>query len=156
MNTMKETFVNETCNEYREKFHSCLKSWKMGAITGVLVAAALSFLFSGFHLDSTFFILLPFMAVASTQFLAALFAMRYTEDFGLSCIPRGIMAVGNAGCDLFAGTYVLTWFAYLLIGMSVLGWLVGMLLFSFLFPLETVYYGIRSALAGNRPIKEMA
>ena len=49
MNTMKETFVNETCNDYREKFHSCLKSWKMGAITGVLVAAALSFLFSGFQ-----------------------------------------------------------------------------------------------------------
>ena len=156
MNTTKEAFkmANEFHNAYHEKFHSCLKSWKMGAITGVLIAAALSFLFSGFRLDSTFFVLLPFMAVAGIQVMSAVFAMRYTEDFGLSCIPRGIMAVGSAGYNFFEGTYVLLWVYYLIMAGLLCGWLLAVLFFAFVFPLETLYYWIRYKLEAGR-VKNM-
>lgn len=151
-NISKETFrrVNEAHNSYYDKFHSCKRAWTKGAIFGTLIGAALSFLMSGFQLDSTFFMLFLFQGIAGVMVMTAIFGLQYTRDFGLSCIPRGIMAFGNAGCELFAGTYVLTAFAYFLIAASVCGWIFGMVLFSFLFPLETLYYWIRYRLEAER------
>ena len=151
-NISKETFrrVNEAHNSYYDKFHSCKRAWAKGAIFGTLFGAALSFLLSGFRFDSTFFVLFLFQGIAGIMVLAAVFGLKYTQEFGLSCIPRGIMAFGNAGCELFAGTYVLAAFAYFLIAASVCGWIFGVVLFSFLFPLETLYYWIRYRLEVER------
>ena len=151
-NISKETFrrVNEAHNSYYEKFHSCKVACVKGSIFGGLIGAVLSFLMSGFQFDSTFFVLLPFQGIAGIMVMTAIFGLQYTNDFGLSCIPRGIMAVGNAGYDFFAGTYVLIGVAYVLIGASICGWLLGVLVFSFLFPLETLYYWIRYRLEVER------
>ena len=155
-NISKETFrrVNEAHNRYYDKFHSCKSAWAKGTIFGTLIGAALSFLMSGFRFDSTFFMLFVFQGIAGIMVLAAVFGLQYTRGFGLSCIPRGIMAFGNAGCRMFAGTYVLVGFACFLIGASVCGWIFGVVLFSFLFPLETLYYWIRYRLEVER-IKAM-
>ena len=151
-NISKETFrrVNEAHNSYYDKFHSCKRAWAKGTIFGTLIGAALSFLMSGFQLNDMFFMLLIFQGIAGVMVLTAIFGMQYTKNFGLSCIPRGIMAFGNAGYDIFAGTYVLIGVAYVLIGASVCGWLLGVLLFAFLFPLETLYYWIRYRLEVER------
>lgn len=148
MNITKEAFqrTNEAYNRYYDKFQSCKQAWKKGLIFGSLIGVGLAALISGFQFDETFFCMLIFTVISGIMIMAAIFGLRYTEDFGLSCITRGIVAVGNAGCEFFAGTYVLAWVAYLLIGLSVTGWLFGVILFSFLFPLETLYYWIRYRL----------
>lgn len=145
---------NEELNCYYEEYHSCKRSWKMGCLVGTPVGAALSFLISGCRFDSTFFILLPFLVISGIQFMAAFFAMRYTADFGLSCIPRGIYAVGTAGLRIFAGTYVLVGFAIFLYSLGIVAWLFGMCFFSFLFPLETLYYYLRYKLE-EKKIRKM-
>lgn len=128
---------------YREKFHECAKSWKMGAIFGSIVGVLLTFLFSGFQLDTVFFVMLPFTVLSGVMCLTTVFAMRYTSDFGLSRVPFALQRAATGVWNIFAGTMVTLAFALFLCGMILFAWLFGFMFFALFFPLETLYYWIR-------------
>lgn len=138
-------------DEYREKFQACKKSWKMGAIFGSLLGVALTMLFSGFAFDSAFFCLLPFQVVSGIAVMAAVFGMKYTEGFGCSWIPMLMFKANEGFQEIFDGTYVYVWFLMVLIGIGVFTWVFGMLIFAWLFPLETLYYWIRARHEEKEP-----
>ena len=132
--------------EYREKFQACKKSWKKGAIFGVLIGIILAFLFSGFRFDATFLVLLPFTAVSGTFVMAAVFGLRETEGFGCSGLTRLALLANDSFQEIFDGTYVSNGFAMFLTVLNVFTWVFGLMLFTFLFPPETLYYFIRSRI----------
>ncbi len=134
---------NAELNGYYEEFQGCKKSWLWGTIIGILVGAGLSYLFAGFDFDSIFFGTLPFTVVASIWVMAAVFALKFTEDFGLSCVPRGMLSFALSIWDCFAGTYVLVPVAIALMCLVLFAWLFGMGFFVFVLPIETLYYAIR-------------
>ena len=152
MTINRETYkrANQVYNRYYEEFHSCKKAWLKGTIFGLLIGAALSFLISGFQFDETFFILTIFQGMAGILVLTAVFGMKYTSDFGLSCIPRAITKIGDAGYEFFEGTYVLLWVYYLIMVGLIGGKVLALCVFSFLFPVQTLYYWIRYKMEAKR------
>ena len=134
-------------NPYYGKFHSCMRAWLMGLITGIPIGAALAFLFNGFQLDTVFFVMLPFTAFAGIWVMATVFALGYTSGFGCSCIPLTIFRLGNGFIGIFSGIYLLLWVVILLWSIWGCIWLFGLFVFMGLFPLQTIYYGIRYGIA---------
>lgn len=128
---------------YYEKYQACKQSWKMGAIFGTLTGILLSLLIAGFEFSNTFFILLPFQTIAGIWVVSTAFALKYTQGYGCSRIANGIFRFGMLGFDYFAGTYVLLWVAVTIIAIALLFWFIGFMLFVFIFPLQTLYYGLR-------------
>ena len=140
---------NEEENLYYEEFQACKKSWKKGTIFGVLIGIVCGLLFSGFRINDIFFGMTAIMSISGTWTMATIFGLKYTEGFGLSCISTWIAETGLFIVGIFAGTFVLAWVA-LVLGCILLGaWIIAMLFFALVFPLETLYYWIRYTIEKN-------
>ena len=145
MNITKESLkkANEKHNLYYEEFESCKKSWKWGAIIGMVPAFLISFLISEFQINEMFFFMMLVGAIGCIPMAAACCALRFTDDFGFSCVPLTIIEIGGSIAGMFAGTVVLVGvaLAVLAIGFTLVA--IAIVLFTFIFPLETLYYWIR-------------
>ena len=142
-------------NLYYEEYHACKKSWKMGSFVGVPLGILGGLLISGFQLNDVFWVMSIIMSISSVWVMAAVFALSFTEDFGLSCIPSGILSIGFAVMGFFAGTYVLVWVAIALLGVVFGLWIIGLFIFAMVFPLETLYYRIRYSIEKRYIIKDI-
>ena len=137
---------NEENNLYYEEFQACKKSWGRGAIFGVLAGIVCGLLFSGFEFNDIFFGMSAIMSISCTWTFATIFGLKYTDDFGLSCVPAWIIEVGLSIVSIFAGTFVLAWVSILLGGIVIGAWLLAFMFFALVFPLETLYYLIRYSI----------
>ena len=146
---------NEEKNLYYEEFQACKKSWVKGAIFGVLAGIVCGLLFSGFEFNDIFFGMSAIMSISCTWTLATIFGLKYTEDFGLSCVPAWIMETGLLIVGIFAGTFVLAWVSVLLGGIVIGAWLLAFMFFALAFPLETLYYWIRYSIEKKSIRKSM-
>lgn len=146
---------NEEKNLYYEEFQACKKSWIKGTIFGVLAGIVCGLLFSGFEFNDIFFGMTAIMSISCTWTLATIFGLKYTEDFGLSCISAWIAETGLSIVGIFAGTFVLAGVA-LALGCVFLGaWLIAFMFFALVFPLETLYYWIRYSIEKKSIRKSM-
>ncbi len=146
---------NEEKNLYYEEFQACKKSWVKGTIFGVLAGIVCGLLFSGFEFNDVFFGMSVIMSISCTWTLATIFGLKYTEDFGFSCVPAWIMEVGLSIVAIFAGTFVLAWVSVLLGGIVIGAWLLAFMFFALAFPLETLYYWIRYSIEKKSIRKSM-
>ena len=146
---------NEENNLYYEEFQACKKSWIKGTIFGILAGIVCGLLFSGFEFNDIFFGMSAIMSISCTWTLATIFGLKYTEDFGLSCIPAWLMEVGLSIVSIFAGTFVLAWVSVVLGAIVIGAWLLAFMFFAFAFPLETLYYWIRYSIEKKSIRKSM-
>ncbi len=146
---------NEENNLYYEEFQACKKSWIKGIIFGILAGIVCGLLFSGFEFNDIFFGMSAIMSISCTWTLATIFGLKYTEDFGLSCIPAWLMEVGLSIVGIFAGTFVLAWVSVVLGAIVIGAWLLAFMFFAFAFPLETLYYWIRYSIEKKSIRKSM-
>lgn len=146
---------NEENNLYYEEFQACKKSWIKGTIFGILAGIVCGLLFSGFELNDIFFGMSAIMSVSCSWTLATIFGLKYTEDFGLSCIPAWLMEVGLSIVSIFAGTFVLAWVSVVLGAIVIGAWLLAFMFFALAFPLETLYYWIRYSIEKKSIRKSM-
>jgi hypothetical protein len=146
---------NQEENLYYEEFQGCKKSWIKGLIFGLPAGILCGLLFSGFEFNDIFFGMSAIMSISCIWTIASFFAVRYTEDFGCSCIPNGAIVIGTSVLGFFAGTYVLAWVALLLCGVVFGSWIFCLFLFTILFPLETLYYWIRYSIEKKSIIKKL-
>ena len=145
---MEMTFKkrNEEENLYYEEFQACKKSWVKGTIVGVLAGIVCGLLFSGFEFNDIFFGMSAIMSISCTWTLATVFGLKYTECFGLSCVPAWIMEVGLSVVGIFVGTFVLAWVSVVLGAVVIGAWLLAFMFFAVAFPLETLYYWVRYSI----------
>ena len=146
---------NEENNLYYEEFQACKKSWIKGTIFGILAGIVCGLLFSGFELNDIFFGMSAIMSISCSWTLATIFGLKYTEDFGLSCIPAWLMEVGLSIVSIFAGTFVLAWVSVVLGAIVIGAWLLAFMFFALAFPLETLYYWIRYSIEKKSIRKSM-
>lgn len=134
----RETFEEELT--YAEKFEGCKRSWIKGAIFGGLAAVGMSILFGG--LFSNFFTSLFFWTPSCIMMIAAIFAMKYTSDYGFSWLAGVLLKISSGVWDPFEDSEVSAGFYYFLLAISLTAGMFGMVCFAFLFPAETLYYWI--------------
>ena len=146
---------NEEKNLYYEEFQACKKSWIKGTIFGILAGIVCGLLFSGFEFNDIFFGMSAIMSISCIWTLATIFGLKYTEDFGLSCVPAGIMKVGLSIAGIFAGTFVLAWVSVVLGAIVIGAWLLAFMFFAVAFPMETLYYWIRYSIEKESIRKSM-
>ena len=140
---------NREENAYYEKFHACRKSWLRGIIFGIPAAVLFGLLFSGGAIDEVFCYTSIVMTFICTGTLATLFGLRYTEGFGLSGLPLSLIKAGDGVTNFFGGLYVKVWFAWTLIGIKIGLWSLAIMIFSFAFPPESLYYTVRYLIEKN-------
>ena len=134
--------VLEIEDEYTEKFNLCKQSWIKGAIFGALGSIVLGILFS--ELYGNFFVATLFHLIPTVMVAATLFGVKYTGDFGLCRFFNGIRSKISGILEFFDGMVVAVWFAWLLIGFLVALWVFGLVFVAMLYPLELLYYWLRS------------
>ena len=139
MNAEMEEFVKELT--YTEKFDRCKRSWIKGALWGCLVSLGMGVLLA--ELFGNFFAAAMMFLVPCIMTMAAIFALRNTDGFGMSKLAGVFAKISNGVWKPFEGTYVSSVFYYVLLAISLTAGIFGMVAFSFVFPLETVYYWLR-------------
>ena len=138
MNAEMEEFVKELT--YTEKFDRCKRSWIKGALWGSLMSLGMGLLLSelfGSFLTTALFFLVPCITT-----MAAVFALRNTDGFGMSKLAGIFTKMASGEWKPLDDSYECG-MDYVLLAFRMTGAVFGLVGFGIVFPLETVYYWLR-------------
>ena len=139
MNATMEEFVKELT--YTEKFDRCKRSWVKGALWGGLMSLGMGLLLS--ELFGNLFVAAMMFLVPCITAMAAVFALRNTDGFGMSKLAGIFTKMASGEWKPLDDSYECG-MDYVVLAFRMTGAVFGLVGFGMVFPLETVYYWLRS------------
>lgn len=139
---MKKIYADTTT--YAGKLAACQKSWLRGGILGGAIGILIGLYCSAFKINGEFFAMSAIMSVVWILVLTSYLATKYTAGFGFSCIPRVFeISLSDVG-TMFRYGLVRAGLGATFMGIKMFFYVLALLFFTFVFPLETIYYIIRA------------
>lgn len=130
---------------YRKKFRACKRTWLRAVLFGIPAGILFTLLITGGDVGRGFLGMAALITVPVILTFTAVFGMKATAGYGISRFCGGLIRFGNAPLRFFSGSFVRIGFALTLYGFTCGFMALGYLIFAFLFPIETIYYGIRAS-----------
>lgn len=141
---MRKNYKNLMATTYTEKFEACKQSWIRGAIVGAIISIIIGFMCSDCKLNEEFFTATGIAILPAIFVIATTIATQRTGSFGVGRFPKKFEFtpedIGRlVRCGMLGKTFVAIG-----LGFKAFVWFIALSIFTFAFPIETIYYLIRA------------